>query len=367
MKNTIVLGLFFVMMISSVLIETPSAVITEPEDVSVLIVLGDKFGWSYFELLEILQDWKCDITTAGPISHLESCANQPPRPIDVDVLFSDINREDLDQYDVLLVPSGAQWQTLIHTSSALSLINTAYEEGLIVSGICVGVIPLAVANVTRDRLVASHNFAYPYVKESGGKTLPFMRVVSDGNVITGDNGGGEPAGYESAPHYELCVAIMKKLFGYSYFQDITVNPELVGNDTVYYISVTTSEPIHLFDNVTTPEITDVVVNLHTSDNDTIIASVNLIQSAEVTTFKGNITGLELDDYIIDLQIIDANVSMEVVQDAALFTAQNITIPSTSTTSSATTEDRMPIETYALIGAVPIMAIIVFEVWRRRAK
>jgi len=363
MRNKVLLGVLVVILVSSLLVQTPEAVLTEPEEVSILVLLGHAFGWSYFEFMDVVQDWGCDVTITGNTSVIQSCLNLEARPVEADVLISEIAREDLNQYDVLFVPSGGHWQDLVNSESALDLIQMAYEEGLIISGICIGVNPVAASNVTKGHVVAGHNFCYPYVHDSGGTLLPFMRVVSDGQLITGDNGEGFPAGYEGAPHYDLCVAIMKSLFGYSYFEDMTIQPILEGNDTIYHMNVTTSGPIHLFDDVTTAEITEVTAKLHTSDNETVIAEVDLSNPENDSIFVGSISGLELDDYIIDLEILDANVSMEFVRDALSFTAENIT---TSTTSTSVTDGILTVETIAVVGVSILVAVVLIVVWRSKS-
>ncbi|MHA1290342.1 MAG: DJ-1/PfpI family protein, partial [Candidatus Thorarchaeota archaeon] len=346
MRKKVLLGVLVVILMGSLVIQTPQAVLTGPEEVSILILLGHAFGWSHFEFMDVVEDWGCDVTITGNASQIQSCLNLPANPVDTDILISEIAREDLSQYDVLFVPSGGHWHHLITSEPALNLIQMAYEEGLIVSGICIGVTPVAASNVTEGHVVAGHNLCYPYVDASGGTILPLMRVVSDGQLITGDNGAGPPAGHEGAPHYDLCVAIMKSLFGYSYLEEMTVQPVLEGNDTVYYMNVTTSGQIHLFDDVTTAEITEVTAKLRTSDNETVIAEVELSDPENDSIFVGSITGLEEDDYVVDLEILDANVSMEFVRDALAFTANNITTTSTTTT---VTDGILTIETVAIIG------------------
>jgi len=357
MKNKVLLGVFIVLLIGAVIIQTPEAVLTEPEDVSILVLLGYGFGWSYFEFLEVVQEWGCDVTITGNTSHIQSCLNRVDVSVDADIL----NREDLSQFDVLFVPSGGHWQDLIDTESALNLIQMAYEEGLIVSGICIGVTPVAASNITEGKFVTGHNYCYPYVSDSGGMMLPFMRVVSDGHLITGDNGGGPPTGFETAPHYDLCVAIMKELFGYSYFESISIRSVLENDDTVYYFNVTTSGSIHLFDDVTTADIAEVTALLHTADNDTVIAEVNLSDPESDSIFTGNVTGLQEDDYIVDLQIQDANISVEVVRDALSFTAENLTNTQTSGDWILTIETI----TIAGVGVLALVVIVVF--WRSKSR
>jgi len=362
MKNKMLLGVVVVLLISVMMVQTPEAVLTEPDDISILVLLGYSFGWSYFEFLEVVEEWGCSVTVTGNTSYLQSCINHEDMSIEADILIDDIDQEFLSQYDVLFVPSGGHWQNLINTESALNLIQMAYEEGLIISGICVGVAPIAAANVTEGKYLTGHNFCYPYIRDSGATQLPFMRVVSDGQFITGDNGEGVSNGFESAPHYDLCVAMMKTLFGYTYFEDISVQSVFEGNHTVYYFNVTTSGPIHLFDDVTTAEIAEVTALLHTSDNETVIAEVELSDPENDSIFIGSVTGLLEEDYIVDLQIQDANISMEVVRDALSFTAQNLT-----NTQTASGVGILSIETIAIAGLGAVAIVVLVVVWRNKSR
>ena len=135
------------------------------------------------------------------------------------------------------------------------------------------------------------------------------------------------------------------------------------------MNVTTSGSIHLFDDVTTAEISEVTAKLHTSDNETIIAEIDLLDPENDSVFSGSIAGLEVDDYVIDLEIVDANVSMEFVRDAIAFTAENL--PTTSTTTSSTTtttvtDPSLTVEMIAIGGVAVFAVVILVVILRRRA-
>jgi putative intracellular protease/amidase len=345
---------------SAIQVPQTGATIT-PEDVNVLAVIGHAFGWSYFELRDFFVGWGCNFTTTGETETVESCLNRPPNPVDTDILVSEIDRDIIRQFDVLVVPSGGHWQGLRNSVPVIDLIKMAYEEGLLVGGICTGVIPIAYANTTFHRVITGHNIVYTYAILSEATMHPLMNSVTDGRIVTGDGGDGVPDGYETAPHYEFCRAIMMKALGYTHFQDISIQPFLDVNGTVYKINVTASEPTTLFSNVTTPEVTEVTAKFHTETNDTIIAQTDLSNLEEDTLFTGNITGLEPGRYVVDLHIFDANASLEVVRDALTFDAANIE-PTTSPT-----EPGMPVslETTVIVGAVAIIAIVALVIWRKR--
>jgi hypothetical protein len=185
-----------------------------------------------------------------------------------------------------------------------------------------------------------------------------MNSVIDGQIITGDGGDGVPDGYITAPHFEFCRAIMIKLLGYSYFGSISIQSALDGDETVHHINVTTSGPLDLFGNVSTPEIAEVTAKFHTEENETIFTEVELSDVDGDALFTGNITGLEEGRYVIDLDIIDANVSLEVVQDALTFDAENIE-PTTPTGIPLTTEQVI------IVGVAAAVVVVVLVVLRRR--
>lgn len=361
MKRSVVLLSVLVMLICVSSVQIPHTVATvTPEDVSVLAVIGYSFGWSYFELRDFFVGWGCDFTTTGETEIVESCVSKPSSPVETDILVSEIDREVIRQFDVLVVPSGGHWQDLRYSEPVIELIQMAYDEGLVIGGICVGVVPIAFANVTFHRVITGHDIVYTYAVLSEATMHPLMNSVTDGNIITGDGGDGVPDGYETAPHYEFCRAIMMKALGYTHFQDVSVEPVLNGDETVYSINVTASESTTLFSNVTTPEVTEVTAKFHTETNETIIAQTDLSNLEGSTLFMGNITGLEPGRYVIDLHIFDANVSLEVVRDALTFDAVNLE-PTTSPGPGAP----LTLETTVIVGAVTIITIVALVIWRKK--
>ncbi|MGY5859197.1 MAG: DJ-1/PfpI family protein [Candidatus Thorarchaeota archaeon] len=359
-RNTALLSII-VMLICFSSIQVPQTVATmTPEDVDVLAVIGGSFGWSYFELRDFFEGWGCNFTTTGESAIVQSCVNKPANPVETDILVSEIDRDIIRQFDVLVVPSGGHWQNLRNSAPVINLIQMAYEEGLVVGGICVGVIPVAWSNVTFHKVITGHDFVYTYAIISDATIHPLMNSVIDGQIVTGDGGDGVPDGYETAPHFEFCRAVMMKALGYTYFQDVSIQPVLNGNETVYQINVTTSESMTMFSNVTIPEVAEVTAKFHTETNETIFAQTDLADPEGDGLFTGNITGLETGRYVIDLDIVDANVSLEVVRDVLAFDAT-----STHPTTSAGTGLPLVLETTVIVGAAAIIVIVALVIWRKR--
>jgi putative intracellular protease/amidase len=331
-----------------------------PEDVDILAVIGNYFGWSYFELKEFFEGWGCNFTTTGESTIVQSCASKPANPVETDILVSEIDRDIIRQFDVLVVPSGGHWKNLMNSAPVISLIRMAYEEGLIVGGICVGVIPVAFSNVTFHKVITGHEFVYTYAIISDAIIQPFMNSVIDGQIVTGDGGDGVPDGYETAPHFEFCRAVMMKALGYSYFQDISIQPVLNVDETVYCINVTTSVSMTMFSNVTLPEVVEVTAKFHTETNDTIIAQADLSDLESDGFFTGNITGLKPGRYVVNLDIVDANISLEVVRDVLTFDTLSI-----EPTTSAGTGMPLALGTTVIVGGAAIIAIVALVIWRKK--
>jgi hypothetical protein len=356
--KTAILG-FVVVLLCINSIQTPQTVATvTPEDIDVLAVIGQYFGWSYFELKNTFEGWGCNFVTTGETATVESCLNRPPNPVDTDILVSEIDREAIREYDCLVIGSGGHWQELKNSEPVIELIQMAYEEGLVVGGICTGVIPICYSNVTEGCCVTGHNIVYSYAVDSGAAILPFMNSVVDGQIITGDGGDGVPDGYLTAPHFEFCRAIMTKLLGRSYFDSISIHAALDGDETVHHINVTTSGPMDLFSNVSTPEIAEVIAKLHTEENNTIIAEAELSDFDGDAVLTGNITGLEEGRYVIDLDIVDSNTSLEVIRDVLTFNASYV---------EPTTPPGIPLtmEQVLLVGMAAAAVVVVLAIWRRK--
>jgi hypothetical protein len=371
MKRNIATIGFIVVLLCCSSIGIPKTIATvTPEDIDVLAVIGYSFGWSYFELKDIFEGWGCNFRTTGENETVQSCLNKPPNPVDTDILVSEIDRDVIRQFDCLVVPSGGHWADLKNSEPVIELIQMAYEEGLVVGAICIGVVPVCYSNVTESRFVTGHNMVYSYARDSGATILPFMNAVIDGQIITGDGGDGVPDGYLSAPHFEFCRAVMMKLLGFSYYESISVQSSLSGNETVHHINVTTSGPMDLFGNVSTPEIAEVTAKFHTEDNNTIIDEVELSDLDGDALFTGSISDLAPGRYEIDLHIIDANVSLEVISDALTYDAINIEPTTTPTGTSPTTsptgtEEPLTVETLVIAGAAAVVVVVVLIIWRRR--
>ncbi len=127
-----------------------------------------------------------------------------------DVRVSDIADEDLGDYDCVFVPSGGHWSNVISISRMMEIIDVAHEQGLLVAGICTGMIVLAYADVLEGVEVAYNIHALEYLNTAGANMTGYP-VVSDQGVITGGFGGGTSSGPEGAPNEAFCEMIKEEI------------------------------------------------------------------------------------------------------------------------------------------------------------
>lgn len=94
--------------------------------------------------------------------------------------------------DLLIVPGGGD--RLIHDPDVLHNLVRAQEAGVIVAGVCTGVMVLSAAGLTKGRPCTTHHLAKAELAAQGGKVID-ARVVDDGNLVTA---GGVTSGIDLA-------------------------------------------------------------------------------------------------------------------------------------------------------------------------
>jgi putative intracellular protease/amidase len=190
---------------------------------SVMILAANSVGDTYWPAKSKFESWGWTVTTAGLTASVTSCLNTNPRPVPVDILISDVNNDLLSQYECIFVPSGGHWSALLNNPTTLNLIYEAYNLGLIISSLCVGIRVIAGANILDGVRVAYDSNSAANVAAAGGITVN-ERVVTHRRIVTGTTGGGPTGGGASqAPTIEVCEAIADILVG----QDLPLNIAVV--------------------------------------------------------------------------------------------------------------------------------------------
>lgn len=94
--------------------------------------------------------------------------------------------------DVLIVPGGTD--RLIDDPDVHRDLVRAQEAGVVVAGVCTGVMVLSAAGLTKGRPCTTHGLAKAELAAQGGKVID-ARVVDDGNLVTA---GGVTSGIDLA-------------------------------------------------------------------------------------------------------------------------------------------------------------------------
>jgi uncharacterized protein (TIGR02145 family) len=165
---------------------------------SVLVLLGEWFGDSYFPLKEEIEARGWTMKRVGIDVEYRGCYNKKRDVVlRSDILIPDL--KDFSAYDCLIIPSGPQFRKFRENPKVLQFVRDAHAAGLLVASFCVG------NNVVRDAGLID----LPYGPALFSDKVTLVRE----RILLGPRGGGPPPGdgYESAPIKELCDAIARQL------------------------------------------------------------------------------------------------------------------------------------------------------------
>lgn len=179
-------------------------------DVTILCLIDDGFGDSYYINIAFLENYNFTVVTASDATNVLGCSNSNTTDAIADILVSDISDDDINNYDCVMVPSGAHWSNVSGILRVRQILQYARENGILVAGICTGMIVLALADVVDGVDVATNDVGEPWL-ESAGANVTDELVVSDQGVITGGFGGGLDSGPEGAPNEAFCAKIKEEI------------------------------------------------------------------------------------------------------------------------------------------------------------
>ncbi|GAH73932.1 unnamed protein product, partial [marine sediment metagenome] len=256
----------------------------------ILAVIANGFGDSYFWIKDQLESWGCNVTTAGLTAVCASCPNKPSRPVTPDILIADVTSEILSQFDAVYVPAGPHWVILEFSSVTHDLLASAYEAGLVVSGICIGTIALAqVSSVVSGVKIAYYDTTAADMMDAGATIVYGSGVVSDKRVVTAGSGT-----YQSTHQaiYPFCVAIAKAVLGLSAVSQTTISSLKGESNTTYTISVETINLNDTFYGNTTMDILSLSAYVYHEDSGEDYDFVYLTDPDDDNIYEGNYTGTE---------------------------------------------------------------------------
>jgi putative intracellular protease/amidase len=294
-----------------------------PTQINALFLTSNGIGESYFIVKDQFEAWGWNVTTAGLSGNHTGCPNKDPIKVPSDILMSEIT--SISEYDCVFVASGAQHHILRARPVALNLLKAAHDEGLVVATLCVSAVIFADAGIIDGIRVTGHSYYDDYMIAAGGIFKSDARVVSDKRIITGCGGTGGLGGHQTAPIYELCVAIAKELLGVTYVHDTSVTSSSGMLETEYQIKVELANQTNLPQNMNSSDASRALAYIYrTNGNYSFIKRVELSYSDNF--YSGILKNLEAGNYTFFLEVINEDGCIEVVRNTTTFSVES-TFPS----------------------------------------
>ena len=320
--SLVVLIVFVAVVSSPVLVPTAEA--QEISDVKVLMLISDYFGWNYFDAKEIFESWGVNVTTIANSLDVDvpSCTNRPPRGTTADLLLNQVDNEVVTQFDVLFIPAGGQWLSLIQSPRVLEFVQYAHDMGLIVATICIGNKVLARANdIVNGSCVASYTNTNLDMTDAGATIRYGHLAVTDNGFITGGTGGGPSGGgYEVAPNAEVCMAAVREALGLSYCSSVNIAPASGAVRTNFTIMAEITDLDTELGSISTVNlnISEVNARIYTKHNRTLVDTIELVDDNDDGLFSGEFMSLSNGEYTVDIEITDTNNTLEIERDSGSF-------------------------------------------------
>ncbi|MHA1211391.1 MAG: DJ-1/PfpI family protein [Candidatus Heimdallarchaeota archaeon] len=174
------------------------------DPVNILLLMDEEWGANYLGIITKFEMFGWNITIAGPSATITSCVYNGYIGLDVDILLTDVNDiYDITQFDCLNIMPGSSHENLLGNQDIRDMINSAVDNGLVVSAWCRAVRVLADADVIAGLNVTGH-IDYKTEYEAAGATF-FSSVppITQGKIVT----GVRSRFYQS----QMCIAIAKAL------------------------------------------------------------------------------------------------------------------------------------------------------------
>ncbi len=326
------------------------------DDIDALILIGDFFGWNFFDVRDILLGWGADVTivTGGATLTVPSCLNRPSSPITAGYLLSTFDLNTIDNYDILFVPAGGQWQALSISSAVDDLVIAAQTAGLVIASICIGHRVIITPGEWEGLKVAHYTQSVVQWTSAGAIPVTGMFSVSDSQLVTGGGGGGlTEGGYTVAPTSETCAMAAKAALGRSFVETCTVTPSSSGAGTTFSVSIETTDPAAGIIGLTSTTIDSMEACFYLQGSNTSAHTIPLTDTDSDGTYTGSVSVSAAGEYNVAIEVTDSDQTLEVVRNAASVT---VLLP------------QLPLEMILLIGgalgAVVVVIAVVFFLRRR---
>ncbi|HUT80748.1 MAG TPA: DJ-1/PfpI family protein [Candidatus Bathyarchaeia archaeon] len=291
------------------------------EDMKVLLIIGTYFGDSYFWLKTQFEAFGCNVTTAGTSSLVPSCPNKPQRPVAPNISVYDMTREIIQEFDCVIIPSGAHWTYLIINNDVHDILNIAYEEGLVVGGLCIGTLVLAYADdLVAGKKVCYYSGSYSKMTQVGAEIIYGSGVVSDQRLVTGGTGAYNTINVNV---YPFSVAISKAVLGLSGITNIEIAPSKGSINETYTLSAETSDLTNIFGVNYTNTIDHLKGTIHSEDEEFEDKTVYLYDLDEDNKFVANYTSTAKGPFSIDFEIEGDSYGIEIIRNAIDFKIRSL--------------------------------------------
>ncbi|MGY5873830.1 MAG: DJ-1/PfpI family protein [Candidatus Thorarchaeota archaeon] len=328
----------------------------ETDDIDILVLISDECGWNYFVVNETLVEMGVTVTTMSNTEtySVTSCPSKDPRPITADILLSEFDLESITEYDGIVIPSGGQWQYIANDTTVHNLLNVAYDNGLLIGTICNGGLALGHAELVTNgtKIVCPFPAVYYKLDDRGAIIVWDARVVSDNNIVTGSY-GVPPDGYETAPTYEVCLEMVKKIGGLSYAANIEVTSDFSSSGSNCSITVEIEDFSESLPGFNISDIRQIVAYIYPESDQSNVTDLELDLVEETGEYTGNFTITDTGRYIVDLEIKNEELSYEIFRNATIF---NVEEPI----------EGIPLNVPLVVGGVSVVvAVLVVVLWRRK--
>lgn len=179
--------------------------VSEPEvdeKPNMLILVGNEFGNTYFDMKAALEERDFIVTTLyiGDQALKSSCPNHENIEIQGDISLNDLDESQLTDYFGVFIPAGKHHRSMIYSTKVHDFLSLTKEKDLYISSVCAGNLVLAsTKDLLNDVHIATSSITYEDLKALGAN-CQFQTVVRDGFFITGSQGGGlTGTSHEGAP------------------------------------------------------------------------------------------------------------------------------------------------------------------------
>lgn len=185
---------------------TPQATSTPaPTDVPTLqafIIVGNQFGNTYFDMKMALEERGFWVTTVGVGGKelLSSCPNHEDIPITPDMDITDIDEDNINDYQLVFIPAGKHHRSIQYSDDVHNVLTLSKQSGLYISAVCAGNVVLASADsLIEGSEIACSSYTRDFVVAAGG-IAKFSTITVDGQFVTAGSGGGNSGtSHEGAP------------------------------------------------------------------------------------------------------------------------------------------------------------------------